>query len=158
MTDYKKYINVVADFPKNGIFFKDISPLLADDEIFKGAIGDMGRLVKNPDYWIGIDARGFIFASALSIIYGGGVILCRKKGKLPPPVQTYEYNISESQFGFRKGRSTSDAIFILKNVIQKHSGPLVLVCWFLSILRRRMIIFQESFFFGFSNLELGLRF
>ena len=42
-------------------------------------------------------------------------------------LHAYEHNISESQFGFRKGRSTSDAIFILKNVIQKHSGPLVLV-------------------------------
>ena len=40
---------------------------------------------------------------------------------------TYEENISEAQFGFRKGRSTCDAIFILKNIIQKHSGPLVLV-------------------------------
>ena len=96
MTDYKKYIDVVADFPEDGIFFKDISRLLADDEIFKGAIGDMGRLVKNPDYWIGVDARGFIFASALSIIYGGGVILCRKEGKLPPPVQTHSYNTEYS--------------------------------------------------------------
>ena len=40
---------------------------------------------------------------------------------------TYEHNISESQFGFRKGRSTGDAIFILRNIIQKHAGPLVLV-------------------------------
>ena len=42
-------------------------------------------------------------------------------------LDTYEHNISEAQFGFRKGRSTGDAIFILKNIIQKHSGPLVLV-------------------------------
>ena len=40
---------------------------------------------------------------------------------------TYEHNISEAQFGFRKGRSTSDAIFIIKNVIEKHTGPLVLI-------------------------------
>ena len=40
---------------------------------------------------------------------------------------TYEHNISEAQFGFRKGRSTCDAIFIIKNVIQKHTGPLVLI-------------------------------
>ena len=93
MTDYKKYIDVVADFPKDGIFFKDISRLLADDEIFKGAIGDMGRLVKNPKYWVGVDARGFIFASALSIIYGGGVILCRKKDKLPPPKNQKSYDL-----------------------------------------------------------------
>ena len=97
MTDYKKYIDVVADFPKDGIFFKDISRLLADDEIFKGAIGDMGRLVKNPDYWIGVDARGFIFASALSMIYGGGVIMCRKKGKLPPPTINYKYQTEYSE-------------------------------------------------------------
>ena len=42
-------------------------------------------------------------------------------------LDTYEHNISEAQFGFRKGRSTGDAIFILKNIIQKHTGPLVLV-------------------------------
>ena len=42
-------------------------------------------------------------------------------------LETYEHNISESQFGFRKGRSTGDAIFILRNIIQKHAGPLVLV-------------------------------
>ena len=96
MTDYKKYIDVVADFPKDGIFFKDISPLLADQQMFLSVIADMGRLVKNPDYWIGVDARGFIFASALSIIYGGGVILCRKEGKLPPPVQTHSYNTEYS--------------------------------------------------------------
>ena len=40
---------------------------------------------------------------------------------------TYEHNISEAQFGFRKGRSTCDVIFIIKNVIQKHTGPLVLI-------------------------------
>ena len=40
---------------------------------------------------------------------------------------TYEHNISEAQFGFRKGRSTCDAIFIIKNIIEKHSGPLVLI-------------------------------
>ena len=53
--------------------------------------------------------------------------------KIVPPIilnrlqKTYELNISEAQFGFRKVRSTCDAIFIVKNVIQKHAGPLVLV-------------------------------
>ena len=93
---YKKYITEVPNFPIKDVSFKDISPLLANHEIFKEVIGDMGRLVKNPDYWIGVDARGFIFASALSMVYGGGVIMCRKKGKLPPPVQTYGYNTEYS--------------------------------------------------------------
>ena len=90
---YKKYIKEVIDFPKEGISFKDISPLLANEEVFKSAIRDMGSRVRIPDYWVGIDARGFIFASALSIYYGGGVVLCRKKGKLPPPTERWSYNL-----------------------------------------------------------------
>ncbi len=90
---YKKYIKEVIDFPKESISFKDISPLLANEGVFKSAVRDMGENVKIPDYWVGIDARGFIFASALSIYYGGGVVLCRKKGKLPPPTEQWSYNL-----------------------------------------------------------------
>ena len=88
---YKDYIIEVPNFPIKGVNFKDISPLLSDHRTFRSAVADMGRLVKNPDYWVGIDARGFIFASALSMVYGGGVVMFRKKGKLPPPVQSYGY-------------------------------------------------------------------
>ena len=94
---YKKYIKEVIDFPKEGISFKDISPLLANEGVFKSAIRDMGSRVRIPDYWVGIDARGFIFASALSIYYGGGVVMCRKEGKLPPPTRTYGYNTEYSK-------------------------------------------------------------
>ena len=90
---YKDYITEVPDFPIEGVSFKDISPLLADREIFRSAIADMGRLVQNPDYWIGIDARGFIFASALATYCGGGIVLCRKKGKLPPPTKEWSYDL-----------------------------------------------------------------
>ena len=82
---YKDYITEVNNFPIDGVSFKDISPLLANEEVFKSTIRDMGSRVRIPDYWVGIDARGFIFASALSIYYGGGVVMCRKEGKLPPP-------------------------------------------------------------------------
>ena len=94
---YKKYIKEVIDFPKEGISFKDISPLLANEGVFKSVIRDMGSRVRIPDYWVGIDARGFIFASALSIYYGGGVVMCRKEGKLPPPTRTYGYNTEYSK-------------------------------------------------------------
>ena len=106
---YKKYITEVPNFPIKDVSFKDVSPLLANHEIFKEAIGDMGRLVKNPDYWIGVDARGFIFASALSMVYGGGVIMCRKKGKLPPPVIRYKYKTeySEDTLEIKNGSGTA---------------------------------------------------
>ena len=91
---YKDYITEVPNFPIKGVNFKDISPLLADQETFRSAIAEMGDLVgKVPDYWIGIDARGFIFASALAVYFGGGVVMCRKKGKLPPPVVSESYTL-----------------------------------------------------------------
>ena len=91
MSGYKDYITEVPDFPIKGVNFKDMSPLLADGIKFEEAVADMGRLVKNTDYWVGIDARGFIYASALSMVYGGGVVMCRKAGKLPPPTASHKY-------------------------------------------------------------------
>ena len=105
MSLYKEYIKEVIDFPEKGISFKDISPLLANEGVFKSAIRDMGERIRIPDYWVGIDSRGFIFASALSIYYGGGVVMCRKKGKLPPPVSemSYELEYGESTLEIKDG-------------------------------------------------------
>ena len=83
--DYKKYIDNIHHFPIEGIIYKDIQPLLADSNVFMDAVKDMGRLVdyKNVKYWVGVESRGFLFASALALVYGGGVRIVRKKGKLP---------------------------------------------------------------------------
>ena len=100
---YKDYITEVPDFPIEGVSFKDISPLLADDKVFRKVIRKMGHLVDAdfpmcyPDYWIAIDARGFIFASALSVWFGGGVVMCRKAGKLPPPIASHKYKTEYSE-------------------------------------------------------------
>jgi len=81
MDGYKRFIKEVPDFPIKGVNFKDISPLLADEETFRSALVDMGRRVRNPDYWIGIDSRGYLFSSGLATYFGGGVICARKEGK-----------------------------------------------------------------------------
>jgi len=85
MSYYKEHIESIQDFPKEGILYRDIQPLLENHTVFMDAVKDMGRLVdyKHVKYWVGIESRGFIFASALSMIYGGGVKLIRKSGKLP---------------------------------------------------------------------------
>ena len=82
---YKDFITEVPNFPKDGIDFKDISPLLADQETFRSALVDMGGYFDDnlPDYWIGIDSRGFTFAAGLATYFGGGVVCARKEGKLP---------------------------------------------------------------------------
>ena len=106
---YEDYITEVPDFPVEGVNFKDISPLLADIEVFEKCIEDMGNMVEIPDYWIGIDARGFIFASALSIYFGGGIVMCRKGGKLPPTVFSHSYGTeySEDTIQIKQGSGTA---------------------------------------------------
>jgi adenine phosphoribosyltransferase len=90
--NFKDYIREIPDFPKPGVSFKDISPLLKSTW-FPYTIHLMAGRVEVPDYWIGIDSRGFIFASAIASSMGGGLVLCRKKGKLPPPVVSQSYSL-----------------------------------------------------------------
>jgi adenine phosphoribosyltransferase len=113
-TSVRDYIEEVPDFPIKGISFKDISPLLADENMFRGVIENMGKLLsKVPDYWIGIEARGFLFASALAYKYGGGVVMCRKAGKLPPTINgktlfsySYSTEYSEDTIQIKQGSGT----------------------------------------------------
>ena len=98
MIDYKNYIENVPDFPKEGILFRDIQPLLENEQTFFDAIYDMGQLIdlENVDYFVGIESRGFIFASALASINLKGFKMIRKAGKLPNPndiLHTVEYQL-----------------------------------------------------------------
>ena len=93
MDGYKRFIKEVPDFPIKGVNFKDISPLLADQQMFLEAIVDMGRRVRNPDYWVGIDSRGYLFSSALATQFGGGIICARKEGKTPGEKISVSYEL-----------------------------------------------------------------
>lgn len=83
-------IRNVPDFPKPGIQFKDITPVLADARLFAGTIDWLTEHYKpgSVDAVVGIDARGFIFAAAAAIKLQAGFVPIRKKGKLP--YQTHE--------------------------------------------------------------------
>jgi len=85
MVDFKNYIEDVQDFPHEGILYRDIQPLLADSEAFYEAITQLGKLVdfNEVDYFVGIESRGFIFASALAAESLKGFKMIRKEGKLP---------------------------------------------------------------------------
>ena len=97
--NYKEYITEVPDFPKPGISFKDISPLLENRHLWNRAMMDLfDKLNGNlPDYWVGIDSRGFLLASTFTSFINNsnvkGMKLIRKKGKLPPPVISEEYEL-----------------------------------------------------------------
>lgn len=81
--DIKKFIKEVNNFPSEGILFRDIQPLLADSEAFFNSIQMLSELTLKPDYYVGIESRGFIFASALASYVGTGLKIIRKAGKLP---------------------------------------------------------------------------
>ena len=109
---YKEYITEVPDFPKEGVNFKDISPLLLNEDAFRGSIVELGDMVKLPDYWVGIDARGFIIASALSVYFGGGIIMCRKSSKLPGRKMTYSYRTEYSSDELAMHTGTGNVVIV----------------------------------------------
>jgi adenine phosphoribosyltransferase len=86
-------IRNVPDFPKLGIQFKDITPLLADSRLFSGSIDLLidGLKPGMVDAVVGIDARGFIFAAAAALRLNAGFVPIRKKGKLPFTTHEQDY-------------------------------------------------------------------
>ena len=88
-------IRDIPDFPKPGIMFKDISPILQDGALFAEVIDIIGGRYENQqiDSIVVIDARGFIFGSALAYKLGCGISLVRKQGKLPWKTHSVSYDL-----------------------------------------------------------------
>lgn len=108
MVDLQRFIRDIPDFPKPGIVFKDITPLLADAEAFRSAVDGMvapfrGRV----DMVLGIESRGFIVGAAAAYALGSGIAVVRKPGKLPWETHRTTY---ELEYG-------SDALEIHRDAI-----------------------------------------
>ncbi|WP_296193296.1 adenine phosphoribosyltransferase [uncultured Microbacterium sp.] len=85
-------IAVIPDYPSPGILFRDITPMLADGDAFRAAIDAViAPFAGTFDVVAGIEARGFIVASAAAIAAGCGVVPIRKAGKLPRPAASVDY-------------------------------------------------------------------
>ena len=89
------YIKDIPDFPKKGILFRDISPLLKSPEGWGSAMRQLGLFCErvNPDLIVGIESRGFIVGSALATQQRMGFVPVRKKGKLPGKVLGVDYTL-----------------------------------------------------------------
>lgn len=94
-SDIQKAIRNIPDFPKPGIQFKDITPVLADARLFAASIDLLtkGYRPGEVDAIVGIDARGFIFAAAAALKLGAGFVPVRKKGKLPYTTYEQDYDL-----------------------------------------------------------------
>ncbi len=95
MSNLKSLIRAIPDFPKEGIIFRDITPLLQDRKAFCQAIDSFQReLSGSPvDKIVAIESRGFIFGGALAFKYGAGFVPVRKTGKLPWEKIQAEYDL-----------------------------------------------------------------
>ena len=95
VADIERAIRNIPDFPKPGIQFKDITPLLADASLFSGSIDLLTNNFKpgQVDAVVGIDARGFIFAAAAAAKLHAGFVPVRKKGKLPYQTHEQDYDL-----------------------------------------------------------------
>lgn len=112
----KKLIRDVPDFPKAGIIFKDITPLLKNAKGFKSAINHMAKKYKDKkiDKIVSMESRGFIFGPALALKLGGGFVPVRKKGKLPYKTTSVEYQL---EYGTDVLEMHEDAIEKDENVL-----------------------------------------
>lgn len=93
--DFKEHIRAVADFPRPGILFYDISTLLAHPEAWQRTVEALAAATRphRPDLLLGIESRGFLVAAPLAYAIGSGFAMVRKAGKLPGRTVRYSYDL-----------------------------------------------------------------
>ncbi|NJP36564.1 adenine phosphoribosyltransferase [Alkalicoccus luteus] len=93
--DFKQYVTVVEDFPKEGIRFKDITTLMENGEAYKKAIEAMTEFAhgREIDVIVGPEARGFVVGCPIAVALGKGFVPVRKAGKLPREVLEVDYGL-----------------------------------------------------------------
>lgn len=109
--DLNKHIAVINGYPKPGISFKDVTPLIANPEAFNYAVDEFIKFAKEKgaNIIVGPEARGFIFGAPVAVKGGYGFIPVRKPGKLPREVISYSYDL---EYG-------SDTLCMHKDAIKK---------------------------------------
>lgn len=114
--DYKDYITVVQNYPKEGIRFKDITTLMQEGDVYRSAIKDISQYAreKDIDVVVGPEARGFVVGCPVAFDLGIGFIPVRKEGKLPRDVVKVDYGL---EYGKDSLTMHKDAIKPGQNVL-----------------------------------------
>jgi adenine phosphoribosyltransferase len=107
--DLKRYIRDIPDWPKKGILFRDITPLLLNPKAFTAAVDALCAEFTDAgiEYVAAVEARGFIFGSAVAEKLGAGFVPIRKKGKLPSQTESITYDL---EYGTDTLEVHSDAV------------------------------------------------
>ncbi|MFO0982236.1 MAG: adenine phosphoribosyltransferase [Planctomycetota bacterium] len=130
--DLQQYIRDVKDFPKPGIVFKDITPLLAHPAGFKATIDQLRARVPpvTIDVVAGIEARGFIFGAALARDLGVGFVPIRKPGKLPADTirESYQLEYGSNTIEMHKDAITRGQTVLVADDVLATGGTLAAAC------------------------------
>ncbi len=118
MKKLEDFINTYKDFPKKGIDFKDVLGILQEPEVFNELIMRMSssQIINNSEAIISVDARGFIFGSAVSLKSSKPMIVARKPGKLPGEIVKQQYNL---EYGV-------NSLSIQKKSLNKYSSYVII--------------------------------
>ena len=114
MKGLKEFIDIYKDYPKKGIEFKDVLGIIQEPSIFRELIFKMSssQIIKNSEAIISIDARGFIFGSAISLQTSKPMIVARKPGKLPGELFEKKYSLEYGE----------NSLSIQKKALMKYSS------------------------------------
>ena len=118
MEQLKKFISTYENYPKTGIIFRDVIEIAQNPSIFRQLILEMAKseIIKEAEAIISIDARGFIFGSAISLQASKPMIVARKPGKLPGELVTKKYSL---EYG-------SDSLSIQKKALEKYKSFVII--------------------------------
>jgi len=151
MKDLKDYVTAIPDFPKKGIMFRDITTVIEDPEGFRLAVDGLIALLKDSDFdlILGSESRGFVFGAPVAYAMGKGLVLVRKKGKLPRKTISESYELEYGQAtlemhadSIRKGQkvviiddliATGGTTGAVVKMIERLGGEVVKICFVMEL-------------------------
>jgi len=130
--ELKDYIRDVPDWPKKGILFRDITPLLGEPKAFRAAVDALARdyLGAGIEYVGAVEARGFIFGAAVAAKLGAGFVPIRKKGKLPFETErvTYELEYGSDTLEVHRDAVADSAKVLMVDDLLATGGTMAAAC------------------------------
>jgi len=151
MKDLRDYVTAIPDFPKKGILFRDITTVIEDPEGFKLAVDGLIASLKDLDFdlILGSESRGFVFGAPVAYAMGKGLVLVRKKGKLPRKTisESYELEYGEATLemhtdSIKKGQkvviiddliATGGTTGAVIKMIERLGGEVVKICFVMEL-------------------------
>lgn len=147
-------IATIPDFPKPGIQFKDISPIFLHPKLYEEVIEDLVKFSKGKiDAVCGIESRGFLFGIAVAVALEVPFILIRKKGKLPPPFvsQQYELEYGTSEIEMKEGQLKSGQKVLIHDDLLATGGTTEAAAMLIE--KQGAVVSQFSFLIGLNFLK-----